>query len=40
MKGLSNYLLEVPLSNISTVQEGQLVLGHILWGLLDFKKAS
>lgn len=43
MKGLCNYLIEVPSSNTPKIQEGHLVIGHILCGLVEsaiFKKES
>lgn len=42
MRELCNHLLEVPSSDTPKIQEGHLVLGHILCGLIEkslFKKA-
>lgn len=35
MRELCDYLLEVPASNTPSIQEGHLVLGHILCGLVE-----
>jgi D-sedoheptulose 7-phosphate isomerase len=43
MKDLCNYLIEVPSSDTPKIQEGHLVIGHILCGLVEsaiFKKES
>ena len=43
MRELCDYLLEVPSSNTPKIQEGHLVLGHILCGLVEnaiFKESS
>jgi D-sedoheptulose 7-phosphate isomerase len=43
MRDLCNYLLEVPSSDTPKIQEGHLVLGHILCGLIEnamFKAAA
>lgn len=43
MRALCDYLLEVPSDNTPKIQEGHLVLGHILCGLVEqaiFKAAS
>jgi D-sedoheptulose 7-phosphate isomerase len=43
MRDLCDYLLEVPSSDTPKVQEGHLVLGHILCGLIEnamFKAAA
>ena len=41
MKSLCDYILEVPSENTAKIQEGHLVLGHILCGIIErnlFKK--
>jgi len=43
MRGLSDFLLEVPSADTPKIQEGHLVLGHILCGLIEntlFKPAA
>jgi D-sedoheptulose 7-phosphate isomerase len=35
MRNLCDYLLEVPSSDTPKIQEGHLVLGHILCGLVE-----
>jgi D-sedoheptulose 7-phosphate isomerase len=35
MRDLCNYLLEVPSKDTPKIQEGHLVLGHILCGLVE-----
>lgn len=36
MRNLCNYLLEVPSASTPKIQEGHLVLGHILCGLVEY----
>jgi D-sedoheptulose 7-phosphate isomerase len=43
MRDVTDYLLEVPSSDTPKIQEGHLVLGHILCGLIEnalFKVSS
>ena len=43
MRGLCDFLLEVPSADTPKIQEGHLVLGHILCGLIEntlFKPAA